>query len=236
MMMQHATSRSRSRRRGFTLVEALVAIIILLIGVAAAIRIFPRGFAFLSRTEQVAAGRDLVNTLKSELFTHRDYLPDAIYPADGPQVSLQNFQFSDLSAIFVDPNTTSAYRQYLFPSTPGVWPLAEPLSARVLRRVVGERCQIPSEFNAQSYTDTSGQPAVARYGFIPQYLPRFAPLEAGATLPIIIYDLRYRRVGSGELTQLGRMPPNSRTSSITPSITRREPFRCCPALCPATSG
>lgn len=214
MSASRLTTRPPFCRQGFTLVEVLVAIIILLIGVAAAMRIFPRGFDIFTRTEQVSAGMDEVKALIAELAAHPDGLPEAVLPVSLPDGSqplwenLNSFAWDDLSATnidvkaSIDPNEYP-YPNFAFPTGADLqWPLWEPLSARVLRHVIGERCVIPSDFT------TTDETAGIRVSGVPKYLPRFGPLEADR--PIAIYDLRYRKVGAGELQELAGKPGSLR--------------------------
>ncbi|HEX2948351.1 MAG TPA: prepilin-type N-terminal cleavage/methylation domain-containing protein, partial [Armatimonadota bacterium] len=142
------------RSQGFTLAEVLVAIIVLLIGVVAVMRIFPRGFEIFSRSQQSYTGMAQVDSMVAELTQHPENLPEGIYPVDWddskPEIQISNNFWDDITATtFVDKNPSdpdNPYRRRLFN---GIWPLWEPLCTRVLRRVVGERCVIPSDVSRQ---------------------------------------------------------------------------------------
>lgn len=148
---------------GFTLVEVLVAIIILLFGVVMALRIFPRGFDAFTESQQAQTSYKLLDQLAREFQEHPETLPDGIYPADtgsaDADAAAAYFDFNNLYAIDYQATGTAAsfswFNRHLFPSVlrgadgsvqreVGRWPLWQPASVRVPRRVVGEKCPIPS--------------------------------------------------------------------------------------------
>jgi prepilin-type N-terminal cleavage/methylation domain-containing protein len=90
-------------RRGFTLIEVLVAVIILLTGVVLALRIFPRGFDSFLETQQVQTSNKLLEDMAREFKEHPDTLPDGIYPLDADSANAGTaagyFDFADLHAI-----------------------------------------------------------------------------------------------------------------------------------------
>ncbi len=87
---------------------------------------------------------------------------------------------------------------YLAPD--GSSPLWEPPSVRAMRRIIGERCQIPSAVYVMS-TPTGS--TATNVSMLPAYVPRFAPAFSNGHFttggfqpdadPVIIYDLRYKR-------------------------------------------
>lgn len=69
-------------RRGFSLVELLIAIIILLFGVVAALRIFPPGFAAFNEAQMTHVAQTQMQSWVSDLQANADDLPDAILPVE----------------------------------------------------------------------------------------------------------------------------------------------------------
>lgn len=216
MTTRVATTRLAAVHRGFTLVEVLIAIIILLVGVVAALRIFPRGFEIFTETQQSHTAFKLVDLWVNEFEQNPDSLPDAILPvSDNLGQEMDNFRFGDLAAVEYAQSsaTVNWYSNHLF-GTGRQWPLWQPLSTRVLRRLEGERCVIPSEIS-------STVNSVTNVAFLPKYFPRFGPVVAngmrvGASYwlnsvtvgamsvaqPLQIYDLRYQRVAQQRLDRL----------------------------------
>ncbi|HEY3377853.1 MAG TPA: prepilin-type N-terminal cleavage/methylation domain-containing protein [Armatimonadota bacterium] len=192
-MTRHASGQRARRRSGFTLVELMVAIVVLLVGVVAALRIFPRGFEIFTRTQQTYTGLEMTDRLVRELTEHPENLPDGIYPVDNdatPAADMATFAWDDMTAInYLDyAGGPQAYKNYI-QGADAPWPLWEPYSVRVLRRVVGERCVIPSVVDADN-----------KVYFAPRYLVRFGPMETSGA--VSIYDLRYRKVSLEELNGL----------------------------------
>lgn len=133
-------------RPGFTLAEVLVAIIILLIGVAAAMRIFPRGFDIFRSSVKTYAGLSLVDQWASEFEEHPENLPE-VYPVDEENTNMiAGFDVKDLTAANYISGDWYWNHLFLRDGKPALWPMGEPISVRVLRRMVGEQCTIPSAF------------------------------------------------------------------------------------------
>ncbi|MHB9131379.1 MAG: type IV pilus modification PilV family protein [Armatimonadota bacterium] len=201
------------RRQGFTLVEVLVAVIILLIGVVAALRIFPRGFDIFSETQHTYTSLNLVDRMVNSFQADPYSVPDAIMPVAFPATDDQynNFSLNDTTALeyATASGTISWLGGHLYPSVGGPrWPLMEPRSVRILRQVVGERFKIPSEF---STVDPGSGPV--NLAFLPKYFPRFGPVMPGgmwngtqyftSTAQVLtIYDQRYRKVTQDRLDVL----------------------------------
>lgn len=70
-------------RRGTTLVEILVVIVIFLIGILAVVQIFPKGFGILTLTRKAAQATALARGTSEQLQAHADELPDQILAVTG---------------------------------------------------------------------------------------------------------------------------------------------------------
>jgi prepilin-type N-terminal cleavage/methylation domain-containing protein len=66
------------RARGFTLIEVLVALVVLLLGVYGMVRIFPRGYSAIEATEQRTVAAQLAEDEITRWKLHPESLPDAI--------------------------------------------------------------------------------------------------------------------------------------------------------------
>ena len=148
----------------------LVAIIVLLVGVVVALRIFPRGFEIFGRTRQAYVGQTLANSWVAQAEQYPEQLPEAFLPVEYelddanatvgnntapslPLIALKDFTWTDLSAI-KHQAFGGDFASYLYHSSVGDrWPLWEPLSVRTLRRVIGEPCTIPSDLSSQTLCD-----------------------------------------------------------------------------------
>jgi len=188
-------STARQPRRGFTLVELLVAIIILLVGVVAALRIFPPGFAAFNDAKKETISGALLDNSFNFLADNADSLPDAILPVDSSASTAiaSRLDFGDLRAVSYIPGLTDSWayaHRYTFGEDP--WPLWQPLSARIPRLVIGEKVTIPSDINAfRDPNDTGDPPTPYNLARFPSYVPHFAPIEADSLYSLLVYDLRY---------------------------------------------
>ncbi len=172
VMPRLSTNGMRMPRRspGFTLIEVLVAIIILLFGVIVALRIFPRGFAAFTESQQTATSMKIADGVASGFKQHPETAPDGIFPIDidwgasGAMAPLVSFD--DLEAVEYRASAGNAafdwLNAHLYPvvmrnpdgTVPRAadgsllvsprWPLWQPLSARLFRRLEGEKVSIPS--------------------------------------------------------------------------------------------
>ncbi len=68
--------------RGFTLIEVLVALVVLMIGVYAMLRIFPPGFTAIELSQQRTAAAQLAEAELARWKLHPESLPDAIIATD----------------------------------------------------------------------------------------------------------------------------------------------------------
>ena len=113
-----------------------------------------------------------------------------------------------LNAVDYEATATNA-KLYPYLAPDKSWPLWEPPSVRAMRRIIGERCQIPSAVYLMS--PYPGSTAV-NVSMLPSYVPRFAPVVSNGHFisgafqpeadPVIIYDLRYKRVSPKQLQGL----------------------------------
>ncbi len=148
------------RRRGFTLVEVLVAVIILLIGVVAALRIFPPGFRALTESQETNRAMATMQAQIAEFQNHPESLPDAILPVDYSSTEslnwMKNFDFNDLSPIDYQGNPDKWLSSLKMPmsGSSSSWPLWEPISVRAMRRIIGERVVIPSDLTNKKHVAT----------------------------------------------------------------------------------
>jgi prepilin-type N-terminal cleavage/methylation domain-containing protein len=155
-----ATRRRTPHHQGFTLVEVLVAILILLVGVIAALRIFPPGFNAMSETQRSYTGLRLLDKTVSAFEQDPDTVPEGIFPLDDSMMPAQiteapvNF-FDDLRSVDFQAmdNDWNWFAKHFYPLGASAtvptspWPLWQPVSTRAMRRVQGERCVIPSELS-----------------------------------------------------------------------------------------
>jgi len=165
---------STSRRdRGFTLVEVLVALVILLVGAYVALRIFPAGFAAIERARLESQAARLADAEIQRWQLAAGSLPEAIVWADSSSGSLiynTNYDPTDLTPNEANPNwqPDSAY-----------WP----------RTIIGEVLPV-------------GDVADPDTGAIrvPLCRLRFGPLEhlydspGPGDYPLFIYTTEYERV------------------------------------------
>ncbi len=217
-------------RRGFTLTEVLIAIIVLLVGVVAALQIFPPGFAAFTESQQTYVAQALNKNWLATLDEHPDNLPDAILPVNMAydDAVAGQFRFDDLAAVDFR-NTATVWDWYTagqFPTGNDRWPLWEPLSARMLRRIVGEKIAIPTVISSDP-----GNAAI-KYALVPKAIPMFTPIMPQGTWvgnsfvpdttdPIILYDMRYRQVSKGRLHDFGNpyCYAEQTTASSNPGLT-----------------
>ncbi len=155
------------RRRGFTLVEVLVAVIILLIGVVAALRIFPPGFRMFQESNDTSRAVSIMQGQIAEFQNHPESLPDAILPVDYSSPESMDwvknkFDFNDMQPIDYLGGNTWLTRLKMPVAGDSTWPLWEPVSVRAMRRIVGERVVIPADLTSKKHVAwVSGQAGAA---------------------------------------------------------------------------
>ncbi|MHB9109744.1 MAG: prepilin-type N-terminal cleavage/methylation domain-containing protein [Armatimonadota bacterium] len=191
MKVHPIASRIRAPRRGFTLVELLIAIIILLFGVVAALKIFPPGFAAFHDANMETVSQSLRDNGLNSLADDAGSLPDAIWPVEPGVMSsavTSALNFDDLRAVELKTTPAGAWAGAYTATLSNDWPQWQPLSARILRRVIGEKVIIPSSVNA--FTDNANN--AFNLSRLPNYVPRFAPIEADTAGALLVYDTRYQ--------------------------------------------
>ena len=225
MKVHPIASRIRAPRRGFTLAELLIAIIILLFGVVAALRIFPPGFAAFNEAQNETVAQSLSENGLNELINDAGSLPDAIWPVEPSAVTaiVSQLRFDDLRAVDFVGGPWDAWgvaHRYTFGADG--WPEWQPLSARILRRVIGEKVGIPSSVNAFT-DDVIPSPSAFNLSRLPSYIPRFAPIEADTADALLVYDTRYQSVAPGavgsENAAAGKLYYNVAYDTVTGNAT-----------------
>jgi len=195
-----ASLRSGRGHRGFTLVELLFAIIILLFGVLVALRVFPPGFEVFNENQRLAAAQTQTDGLVTLLSADPDGMPDAILPLDyaALNANITAINLSNLTAVaYTDSTAVSWAYTHRFPSDTDPWPGWQPLNPRLFRRVVGEKFTIPADIRSIG-TDN--------IAILPKYTPRFSPLQAGQ--PLHVYDVRYKQVAFADISSASNTAEN----------------------------
>jgi len=177
-MAQPQSTRDRrlrsSRRRGVSLVEVLVVLVVLIVGFAALARLFPEGFANLGFTANATMAHGQMIKNEEELRGRRENLPNAVVGID-PNTGLIRFNLTPQDLF-------TAFRQYPVPGYSGTPPDDERFSnVNQARRVIGEHIDIPP-----ATTAPNGERASL-------YRPLFGPLYsdtamAPASLGIAAYS------------------------------------------------
>jgi prepilin-type N-terminal cleavage/methylation domain-containing protein len=167
--------------RGFTLVEVLVALVVLLIGAYVVMRIFPVGFQAIERARLESVASRLADQEIQRWQLAAGSLPEAIVWADSSSGSLVynvTYDPSNLTPDEVNPN----------------W---EPDSAYFPRTIIGE--VLPVGDITASVADPNGVDPDAIGVRVPLCRLRFGPLEhlydsPAAGDPLFIYTTKYERV------------------------------------------
>ncbi|MGV3719461.1 MAG: hypothetical protein ACO1SX_01015, partial [Actinomycetota bacterium] len=125
-----------SVRRGVSLVEVLVVLVVLIIGFAAMARLFPEGFASLGFTANATQAQAWMKFNEDRLRQAQENLPDAVVGID-PNTGL-------IRASITPQDLNTAFRQYPISGYSGT-PPDDPRFADVnqARRVIGEHLDIP---------------------------------------------------------------------------------------------
>jgi type II secretory pathway pseudopilin PulG len=180
-------TRARQPAGGFTLVEVLIAVILLTIGIFAALRIFPGGLDAIQMNRNRMLAARLAQEEVSRWKLRSDSVPDAIVASTSRWVSsMYVLEFP----VDYDPRDLRADQRQ---------PLWLPISASLPRTILGESARIgqaPWRFEAANQ-DLAVLPIVS-LGFSPiVHLHEGAP---GADLansayadPLIVYSERYQR-------------------------------------------
>jgi len=186
------------RHLAFTLLEVVLAFMILSIGVFVIVAVFPRGYDAYMESVLYDDGRIYVQRLSDGLV---DYKCDGIIPAGGVIAdvnrSLANYSPVDMSAVI--SNNDDWFTNFYFPNMDGIlgWLQNQPLSPRIMRRVIGEKMTIPADFSVNPSEAKTGYHAIA-----PMLSVMFAPMQIDEKNSLVIYDLPYKKVNREELTAL----------------------------------
>lgn len=154
---------SWSRRRGVSLVEVLVVLVVLIVGFAALARLFPEGFANLGFTANATLATGRMTQNEEELRQRKENLPNAIVGID-PNTGLIRFGLTPQDLF-------TAFRQYPVPGYSGT-PPDDPRFSDVnqARRVIGEHLAIPP-----ASTAPNGERASL-------YRPMFGPIYSASVM------------------------------------------------------
>ncbi len=193
----------RRRYRGLSLVEILITLAILLIGILAVLRIFPRGLGTLTHVSDRQEAIRLAEARMNELQAAADRLPDYILPAgrptdtvpfsDPPTNSVPNPGFGFLSQL----TGTEAHRPYDLDL-----PFADSTDSTLLHRlgannrlVVGERVLVGRRTDGSSLA-TTARPYHTLFGPIGN-CPKVAPADPDV-LGLAVFR-NFTRVSAAEL-------------------------------------
>lgn len=98
---------SKARNRGFTLVEVLIALVILLIGIYAMMAIFPRGYSAMTASEMRTIGSQLAEAELARWKLAPETLPDAIVATDYDGALIAGTLYGTGATDDVHPNSVS---------------------------------------------------------------------------------------------------------------------------------
>ncbi len=169
MAYAHAKTDRRRIRRGMSLVEILVVLVILVIGIFAITRLFPQGFANLNFTAARTQATATAKLFEDYLAKNRENLPDAIVAVDRA-TGLLRTDLSPAELYHPNPYTDNPINGYA--GTPPEDPRYSGLN--VARRVIGEQFKIA--------------PPTVAYGpnaeTVSLYRPLFGPIYAAAPMGV----------------------------------------------------
>lgn len=142
-------------RRGTTLIEILVVIVVFLVGILAVVQIFPGGLKILNQTRNRSVAANLARDQMEQLKGRSDQMPDEILPVryvfNGGNVAI----VSDPNRSPNDLGLSAAGIDGLGNAVDGsgniLGPWAELSGANVARRIVGEGSVIPSPKTVGAY-------------------------------------------------------------------------------------
>lgn len=126
------------RRRGVSLVEVLVVLVILVIGIFAIARLFPEGFASINFTGNVTMAEELAKRLEHEARYYREGLPDAIAARD-PVTGAIRGDLSQGEYFYARPYVDNPIPGYT--GAPPDDPRYSDLN--VARAIIGEQLKVP---------------------------------------------------------------------------------------------
>jgi hypothetical protein len=164
--------------RGASIVEILIAMVVLVIGIFGIIRIFPTGFGIILYGERVTLARKLAEGALEQARVNADSLPDAIVPITR---SAQN-----PTLVVLDPTVTPAVENY---------DLTQPFPTDLLdqsfygfnrtRRVIGETTKIPPPSADVPYLPMD--PETGDRQLVSLYTAQYGPIDTrfGNAQPIV---------------------------------------------------
>jgi len=185
-----------NKRSGFTLLEVIIAFMILSVGVFVIVTVFPRGYQAYVHSLRQDTAKLYLSSKEEQL---KDYKNDGVFPAGGivndDFLHLVNYTYDDLSSVTYNGSTW--FKRFAFPNLDESieWIYDQPMSARIMRRIIGEEAVIPTDFSERGGTD-SGYFALA-----PTLFARFAPMQIDTANPLQIYDVPYKRVTKNVLLE-----------------------------------
>lgn len=132
------------RRRGTTLVEVLVVIVVFLIGILAIAQIFPGGIKILARTRNQSMALSLARAQVEELKARPDLVPEAVLPIVYQDSGGVFVPVVDATKLVTDyaPTGTGITQAGLVPEAGRDWQLVS--GANTFRRIIGETHVIPA--------------------------------------------------------------------------------------------
>jgi len=178
-----------NNRSGFTLLEVIIAFMILSVGVFVIVTVFPRGYQAYVHSLRQDTALSYLSNMEEQL---KDYKNDGVFPAGGivndSDAYLVNYTYEDLSSVMYSGSPW--FKKFAFPNLDESieWIYEQPMSARIMRRIIGEEVTIPTDFSERGGTE-SGYFALA-----PTLFARFAPMQIDTANPLQVYDIPYKRV------------------------------------------
>jgi type II secretory pathway pseudopilin PulG len=144
------TAGKKTGQRGASLVEVLVAILVLAIAILAFIRLYPSGFLALKRSGQSEAATRLAQQELERLKGRQDNLPYMIVPVKYEVINGQ-------TVLVIDP-TTSPDEMGVQPHLPAGVPEEYARGVNRIRRIIGERVNLgaPAPYIGPRYNLTEG--------------------------------------------------------------------------------
>jgi hypothetical protein len=182
------TAGKKTGQRGASLVEVLVAILVLAIAILAFIRLYPSGFLALKRSGQSEAATRLAQQELERLKGRQDNLPYMIVPVKYEVINGQ-------TVLVIDP-TTSPDEMGVQPNLPAGVPEEYARGVNRIRRIIGERVNLgaPAPYIGPRYNLTEGilyQTAFAPIAVPPTSGgPAWDPIESGY---LLVYGNPMRR-------------------------------------------
>jgi hypothetical protein len=172
--------RRRIGHAGTSIVEILVAMVILVIGIFGIIRVFPIGFGMIGYGEQVSRAEKLANAALESARARAANLPDGVVPiTPDPQNPLM---------ALLDPSVTPAVEAYDFSNPAWNGLPTDPLAARFFgfnrtRRVMGETTKIPPPTANVPYMPID--PVTRSPQLVSLYTVQFGPIDTASFRPLV---------------------------------------------------